>query len=186
MDLTIFSLKRIDFVFNMQYFKLKINRGLKYLVFKVYREGHCIHREQIVLKTWIAQKYRHSFVINLEQKSYECTIIFGKTEVYNLVYTVLINNQLVVGEEPMRLQELTEDDAVEQKPLSPWQQAFFFLSPLITLIMSDIIDNTISDLHIYLKVGVLGALCMAGVEIVVQYFYKGFKVLKKSLFHSKK
>jgi len=186
MDLTIFHLQRIDFVFDMQNFTFKINRGVKYLVFKVYREGYCIHREQIVLKTWIAQKYRHSFVINLEQKTYECTIIFGKTEIYSFVYSVLINNRLVAGEEPARLQEFTEEDAIEQKPLSPWQQAFYILSPVITLIIGDIIDNTIRDIFTYLKIGFIGALCMIGVEIVLNYFSKGLKFLKTILARSGK
>lgn len=157
-----------------------------YLVFKVYREGKFIHREQILLKTWRAQKYRHSFVINLEQKSYECTIVFGKTEVHNLVYSVLINNQLVAGEEPGRLQELTEEDAVEQKTLSTWQKALFYLSPLITLIISDLFDNTVRDIFTYLKVGFIGALCIIGVEIVLYYLSKGFKFLKAILARSGK
>ncbi|NLJ10322.1 hypothetical protein [Gracilinema caldarium] len=174
------GLRPIEFFYDLQLFKLKIVTGFIYVKFIVYREGKPIYRERVVLRTWRDYKLSHRLFINIDNKEYKIDIRYGKTEYQDLTYSLLVNGVLVAGEEPNKLQELTDKDLkTPQKNLNPFQRAITLMVPFYTLILTDLINQNIRDFYSYLDAAVqsIGGLLL--IEILWNFADKGIAFLKK-------
>jgi hypothetical protein len=174
------GLKPIEFFYDLQLFKLKIVTGFINVKFIVYREGKPVYRERVVLRTCRDYKLSHRLFINIDNKEYKIDIRYGKTEYQDLAYSLLVNGVLVAGEEPNKLQELTETDLnAPQKNLNPFQRAVTLMVPFYTFIVTDLIDHNIRDFYSYLDAAVqsIGGLLL--IEILWNIAGKGIAVLKK-------
>jgi len=91
-----------------------------------------------------------------------------------------VNGVLVAGEEPNKLQELTDKDLkTPQKNLNPFQRAITLMVPFYTLILTDLINQNIRDFYSYLDAAVqsIGGLLL--IEILWNFADKGIAFLKK-------
>ncbi|HRS04522.1 MAG TPA: hypothetical protein P5336_09150 [Treponema sp.] len=148
--------------------------------FIVYREGKPIYRERVVLRTWRDYKLSHRLFINRDNKEYKIDIRFGKTEYQDLTYSLLVNGVLVAGEEPNKLQVLTDKDLkTPQKNLNPFQRAITLMVPFYTLILTDLINQNIRDFYSYLDAAVQSIGVLLLIEILWNFAGKGIAMLKK-------
>jgi len=148
--------------------------------FIVYREGEPIYRERVVLRTWRYYKLSHRLFINRDNKEYKIDIRFGKTEYQDLTYSLLVNGVLVAGEEPNKLQVLTDKDLkTPQKNLNPFQRAITLMVPFYTLILTDLINQNIRDFYSYLDAAVQSIGVLLLIEILWNFAGKGIAMLKK-------
>lgn len=153
------------------------------MIFTLYQEGSLIYKDRIPLRIWKEQHFTHHMYINMENKDYAIIFTLGLTEAQSVAYSLQINGTLVAGEEPQRLRELTEDAEFDMPyHVSPWALSLKYMSPLLVLIISDLIDQKQRELLEYFRYEIVGVTAIVVIEMVVRFLNKGWKALRAGKF----
>ncbi|WP_304222413.1 hypothetical protein [Gracilinema caldarium] len=169
----------IEFVYDMSLYRLKVHEGLKNMNFILYQEGSLIYKDRIPLRIWKEQHFTHHMYINMDNKDFAIIFIVGLTEAQSVAYSLQINGTLVAGEEPQRLRELTKDAETELPyQASPWALSLTYMSPLLILIITDLINQNQREFFDYFKLEIIGAMSIVATEFASRFLNKGGKALR--------
>ncbi|AEJ18967.1 hypothetical protein [Gracilinema caldarium] len=166
----------IEFTYDLQLFRLSIRAYFSMVHVKLYREGVLVYREGFPIDLWQHNHYSHEFWVRIDQKSYCINIRFGKTDYSSLSYSVVVNNTLVAGEEPKKLELITDMADLQKKEKNPFIISFILFSPLFAILISDYINHSMKKPLDYLIIWILTLTISQTIEM---FFQKAAQLFKR-------